>query len=191
MLAEALSFLLETAVRLFVLAALARFLLQLFRAPYRNPLSVFVVALTDFAVRPLRRFVPGWHGLDLSSLVLAWALEFLLLVALASLLGSSPFPNGAMSVLGLLLLALVRLLRLCLYILIAAVFAQAILSWVNPFSPIMPVLDAITGPFLRPLRRRIPTVGNVDLTPLIFFVLCQLIIMLPVRWLEAAVHSLV
>ncbi len=68
---ESLQFLLKAVIDLFVLAALVRFFLQYFRAPFRNPLSEFVVALTDFAVKPLRRIIPGWQGLDLASLVLA------------------------------------------------------------------------------------------------------------------------
>ncbi|MGH8719660.1 MAG: YggT family protein, partial [Burkholderiales bacterium] len=64
---------------------------------------------------------------------------------------------------------------------------QAILSWVNPYSPIAPVLDAMTRPFLRPIQQRVPMVGNVDLSPLIILVVCQLILIVPVAALESAV----
>ena len=83
-----------------------------------------------------------------------------------------------------------RIVELSLYILMAAVIVQAILSWVNPYSPIGPMLNAVTQPFLRPLRKRIPPVGNVDLSPLVLIIVLQLILMLPVQWLELNLRRL-
>jgi YggT family protein len=190
MINNALGFLLRTAMELVIFAALLRFFFQLFRVPLKNPLAEFVIALTNFGVRPLRKFVPGLYGMDLSSLALAWLLEIALLVCLA-LLGLAPIslagPGGLLSI---VLLAFIRLIEISLYMLIIAVFVQAIMSWVSPYNPLAAVLSALTRPFLRPLQRRIPPVGNVDLTPLILFVICQLLIMLPLRWLEGLAHSL-
>jgi YggT family protein len=122
--------------------------------------------------------------------VFAWLLEIVLLVSLA-LLGLAPISlASAGGLLSVVLLAFIRLIELSLYMLIIAVFVQAIMSWVSPYNPLAGVLSALTRPFLRPLQRRIPPVGNVDLTPLILFVLCQLIIMLPLRWLEGLASSL-
>lgn len=190
MFAEAIRFLLETAVNLLVFAALMRFFFQLLRAPTRNPLAEFVNALTDFAVRPLRRVVPGWYGMDLSSLILAWALEFALLVVLFALGDVAETGSRVPNVVALLLLALVRLLRFSIYMLMAAVFIQVIMSWVGPYNPLMPLLDSLTRPALRPIQRRLPPVGNVDLSPLILFVVCQLLLMLPVTWLEQMARQL-
>ncbi|HYR05711.1 MAG TPA: YggT family protein, partial [Gallionella sp.] len=85
---------------------------------------------------------------------------------------------------GLLVLSLVKLLKISLYLLMAAVFAQAILSWVNPHTPVAPLLSAVTYRFLQPLRRIVPLLGNVDLSPLLLFIACQLIVIVPIGALE-------
>ena len=191
MLNEALQFLLKSIVDLFVLAALARFFLQLFRAPLRNPLSEFVVALTNFGVKPLRRIIPGWQGLDLASLVFALGLEVLLVLLLLGLQGVPIWTAGPHIVPVVILLAIINLLKYGIYLLIAAVFVQAILSWVNPYSPVSSVLESVTGPFMRPLRKLVPTVGRVDLSPLVLFLICQIILMLPLSWLEQVSRKMI
>ena len=85
---------------------------------------------------------------------------------------------------GILILALVKLLKISVYLLMAAVFAQAILSWVHPYTPIAPLLTAVTGRFLRPLRRIVPMLGNVDLSSLLLLIICQLILIVPISALE-------
>lgn len=190
MITDAIGFVLQTALELIVLAALLRFLFQLFRVPFNNPLSEFVIALTNFGVVPLRKVVPGLYGKDLSSLAFAWIVEMVLLIAL-SLLNIDPLRlDSGTGWLGLALLALVRLLKLSVYVLIVAVFIQAILSWINPYHPAAALLAALTRPFLRPLQKRIPPVGNVDLTPLLLLVICQLIVMLPLGWLDQLARSM-
>ena len=179
----ALTYLLETLFHLFVLAALLRFYMQMLRAPFRNPIAVFVAAMTDFAVKPLRRVIPGLLGLDLASFIIAWLVEFILMLLLFWIAGGPALPPGAVFSV-LLFIAFVRLLRLSIYLLIGVVLIQAIMSWVSPYHPIMPFFDAMTRPFLRPLRRFIPAIGGVDLTPLVILILCQLILMVPIAWLE-------
>jgi YggT family protein len=94
-------------------------------------------------------------------------------------------------VLFVLATAAIMLLKAALWILIAVVIVQAILSWVAPDGPLAGMLNAMTFPFLRPLRRVIPPIGGtLDLTPLILIVLIQLVLMLPVRWLEQSVAAL-
>jgi len=187
MMTGALAYLLETVFHLFVLAALLRFYMQVLRAPFRNPFAVFVVALTDFLVKPLRRVIPGFGGLDLASIVVAWLVEIFLLVLLV-LLKHKGFPDG-MSIPALLFLAFVVLIRLSIYLLIAAVLVQAILSWVSPYHPMMPLFDTLTKPFLRPVRKVLPLVGGVDLSPLVVLIVCQLVLMVPVFWLEETTRS--
>lgn len=182
MLTKAIIFLLDTAFNLIVLAALMRFYLQLFRAPFRNPLAQMVVALTDFAVKPLRRVIPGLGGLDLASIALAWIAEMVLLV-LVFLVRYQTLPDGG-ALPALLFLSLLALVRLSLYLLIGVLVIQAIMSWFSPYHPLMPLFDTLTRPFLGPIRRIIPGIGGVDLSPLILLVICQLILMLPVAWLE-------
>jgi YggT family protein len=74
-----------------------------------------------------------------------------------------------------------------LYVAMAAVILQAVLSWIAPFSPLAPVVDSLTRPMLRPIQRRVPTVGNVDLSPLVLLILLQLILMVPLQWLTSLV----
>jgi YggT family protein len=190
MFSNALIFLIETAFGLFIVALLLRFYLQWARAPYRNPLSAFLQALTDFMVKPARRVVPGLWGLDLATFVLAWILQIAEQVIVLQLRGYETGPNTGLAFVSLLLLALVILARISLYILMVGILAQVVLSWVSPHSPVMPLLNSLTRPFLRPFQRHIPPVGNVDLSPLFALVAIQLLLMLPVAWLEAAVTGL-
>lgn len=190
MLAGALIFIIETVAGLFTVALLVRFYLQWARAPQRNPFSDFVNALTNFAVRPTRRFIPGLWGLDLASLVLAWLVQFVQL-SLVLLLRGYDFGDGSgQAIIAILLLAAVLLLRMSLYIVIVVLIAQAVLSWVNPYSPVAPLLNAMARPFLRPFQRLIPPVANVDLSPLFVIIACQLMLMLPVAYLESALTRL-
>lgn len=182
----ALRFLLDTAFGLLMYAFLLRFTMQWLRAPFRNPLGQAVVALTDWAVKPVRRVVPGFKGVDLSTLFLAWAAQFAWLCALALVVGSGAF-DGSM-VATFVLLAAVELVKAMVWLLIVVVVAQAILSWVAPDGPFAGVLNALTFRFLAPIRRRVPPLGGtLDLSPLILIVALQLLLMLPVRWLEGAV----
>ena len=86
--------------------------------------------------------------------------------------------------------ALVALCKASIYLLMVAVIAHALLSWVAPHGPVAGVLNAITFRFLRPIRSVVPLVGGqLDLSPLILIVLCQLILLLPIAWLEQALHG--
>lgn len=184
MIANALSFLLHTILGLFTLAVLLRFFLQLTSAPFHNPASQAVVALTNFAVRPLRRIVPGWRGLDLSTLLLAFVGQFLLQLGTLWLRDFPLLVAGHTIWLVLLGLALVGVLKLSVYIFLYAVLLQAILSWISPYTPITPVLNALTEPLLRPLRRYVPTAGGIDLTPLAVFILAEMLLIVLISPLE-------
>jgi YggT family protein len=190
MLNQALQFLLETLLGLFVLAVLLRFHLQWARAPFRNPVSQFIAALTDFAVKPLRRVVPGLFGLDMASLLLAWLVEYVMLLALFWLNGLFLLKAGPSVFLAIAFLAAIKLLKISIYILLGAVFIQAILSWISPHTPLAPVLSRLTDPFLLPLRRVVPLVSNVDLSPLLLFIICELVLMVPIAGLESLAMQL-
>jgi len=152
----------------------------------RNPLSHFLAALTNWIVVPARRAIPGLWGLDLSTLFLAWLTEFVLVLTTYWLKGLGLGPAVGASLVLIAFLALVQLVKLSIWILMIAVVVQAVLTWVSPFSPAMPLLNSLVRPFLRVFQRRIPPVGNVDLSPLFVLVGCQLLLMV-VSWLEAAV----
>jgi YggT family protein len=186
MLAQALKFLLDNLFGLLTYAFLLRFAMQWLRAPFRNPVGQALTALTDWAVKPLRRALPGFGGLDWSTLLLAWLTQFLWLLALALLVGGAGL--AGIGIVMLAVFAVIELLKAALWLLIVVVIIQAILSWVAPDGPVSGLLNALTYPFLAPVRRVVPPIGGtLDLSPLIVIVLAQLALMLPVHWLETLV----
>jgi len=178
---QAIAFVLDALFHLFILAALVRFWMQAFRASARNPIAQFTMALTDFAVKPLRRVIPGMFNLDWASLVVAYLFELLLQFLLLLVMGATPTPE-VLSV--LLFLAFVKLIRLSIYVFMGAIIIQAVLSWVNPHHPVAPFFHALTRPFLKPFQRAVPLIGGVDITPVLVLIAFQLVLMLPVTWLE-------
>ena len=184
MLTQTLIFLINTIGDLFAFALITRFLLQWVRAPARNQLSEFVAALTNFIVIPARRFVPGLWGLDLATLMLALMTETLKLWLLLEINGARPGGAAAMAPLALFALAAIHIAQLTVYLLIGTLILQAILSWVNPYSPIAPVINSVTRPLLRPFQQVIPLIANVDLSPLAALLVCQLVLAVPLAWLE-------
>ncbi|MCC7487647.1 MAG: YggT family protein [Burkholderiales bacterium] len=190
MLSGALVFLIDTLSDLFTAALLLRFYMQWARAPWRNPLSEFLIALTDFVVRPARRVVPGLFGLDLATVAAAWSVQFVALALLVALT-ARPFasPTGS-TFAALALLAFVALAKILVYIVMVAVVVQAVLTWVNPYSPVMPTLNSLSRPLLRVFQRVIPPIGNVDLSPLFVVLVCQLLLMVPVAMAEGALRRL-
>jgi YggT family protein len=183
---QALRLVLDTVFGLFTYAFLLRFVMQWQRAPFRNPVGQAVVALTDWAVAPLRRVLPAFGRQDGATLVLAFVGQFLWLLAAAFLFGRGPVTGGA--VLSLLLLAPIALLRAAIWIAIVAIIVQAVLSWTAPHGPLAGFLNAMTFRLLAPIRRVVPPVGGtLDLSPLIAIVLLQVVLMVPIPWLEAAV----
>jgi YggT family protein len=186
---QAIAFLLDVVFGLFTYAFLLRFAMQWLRAPFRNPVGQALIALTDWAVKPVRRVLPGLKGLDWATLLLAWLAQYLWLVALGLLAGLAARGGIAFAVFALV--AVVELVKAALWLLIVVVFVQAILSWVAPDGPMAGLLNALTWKFLSPIRRRIPPLGGtLDLSALIVIVLAQLALMLPVRWLEMAIPAL-
>ena len=170
MFGEIASFLVDTLFTFFVFLLLLRLHFQWLRVPFRNPVGEFVLATTSWMVLPARRVIPGLAGLDLPTLLLAWALQALGLWLQAEIRGFEP------AFATLALVAVIDLVRYSLYILVAAVIIQVVFSWLNPYTPVAPVLDALTRPFLRPLRRFVPPIGSFDLTPLVLVVLAQVVL---------------
>jgi len=185
MLGNALIFIAQVVFGLLTLTLLLRFYLQWVRAPYRNPLADFVNALTDFMVRPARRVLPGLWGIDLPTLLLAWLIQLLEWLIVLQVRGFRFGAEIGMALVGITAVAAVAVLQMLVYIVLFSTLLQAVLSWINPGSPIAPLLDAMTRPFLRMFRRNIPPIGNVDLSPLFLMVACQLMLMLPIAWLES------
>src|SRR5438046_162873 len=133
MVSEALRFIVNTVFGFIVYAALLRFIMQWLRAPFRNPVGLAVCALTDWAVKPL----PGYGGYDWASLGLAWILQAIWLVVLAAI-GGAMLAGPLVGFVALM--AVIDLIKATMWIVIAAVFVQAILSWLAPDGPLAGVL---------------------------------------------------
>lgn len=178
------TFLIDTIVTFLVVLLLLRFLMQWLRVPFRNPVGEFVIAATSWIVMPARRAIPAVTGLDWASFALAWGLQLLGLWLIAAIAGAQP------GVLALIALSLVDMLRFSLYILTFAVVMQVVFSWVNPDAPLAPVFDSIVRPFLRPIRRFVPPIGRVDLTPAILFIVLQILLQFPMPYLRLVAAGL-
>ena len=190
MISTALHFLLSTIFNLLTLLFLLRFFLQIFKAPFNNPLSYMVVSLTDFAVKPARRIIPSWGRVDLSTLVLALFTQFSLQLSLLwlrdipiSLVGSSIWSS-------LIGMSFLGLFRTTLDVFFYAILLQVILSWVNPHSPISSVLNSLTKPILAPIQRLLPTAGGMDFSPVVALILIQMLNVSVIRTLEQQLLSL-
>ncbi|GAA0288994.1 MULTISPECIES: YggT family protein [Pseudomonas] len=168
---DALIFIIQTLGSLYLLIVLMRFILQLVRANFYNPLCQFVVKATQPLLKPLRRVIPSLFGLDMSSLVLALLLQILLFVVVLTLNGYQAF-----TVL-LLPWALIGIFSLFLKILFWSMIISVILSWVAPGSrsPGAELVYQITEPVLAPFRRLIPNLGGLDISPIFAFIAIQLI----------------
>jgi len=165
-------FLIETLGSLLVSACARRALAWRVQLSARNPITQFLVAATDWIVKPLRRVVPASRTTDWASIGAAVLIALVLAIVWTIIFAGSRTPAFG----GVLLLALFWVLKWSLYLLIAMVILQAVLSWVNPDAPIAPALDLLTRPFLAPLRRMVPLVGGVDLSPLVVIILAQLLL---------------
>jgi YggT family protein len=173
MLAQIILFILDTVCGFLTLALLVRFALQWARASFRNPLGQFIVAVTDWMVRPVRRVVPGLFGLDLASLLLAWLWQ-VIYQGVALGLSGVLFAVTPAPALVVLLLAALEVAKIGLYLVMGAVLVAAVFSWVNPYAPLAEVFNTLTRPLLRPFRRFIPPVGGVDLSPLALLLVLQI-----------------
>jgi len=169
-----LEFLISTLIGLFITAVMLRFLLAMVRADFYNPLTQILVKLTNPALKPLRRFIPGFGGIDIASLLLMLALQMLALTLITLLRGAALHPVG------LLLWSLAELLGLLFNIYMFSILIQVVLSWVNPnaYNPAVSLLYSINEPLLAPARRLIPPLSGLDLSPVVVLLGLQLAKML-------------
>ena len=176
-------YVLQTLGSLYLLLVLLRFILQLVRADFYNPLSQFAVKATKPLLNPLRKVIPGFGGLDLASLVLAILIQLLLMVLTLLLLG-----YGIGGVLPLLLVwSVIGVTALFLKVFFFALIASVILSWVAPgsYNPAAQLINQICEPVLMPFRRLLPNLGGLDISPIFAFIALQLIDMLVIKNLAA------
>ncbi|PUB76805.1 MAG: YggT family protein [gamma proteobacterium symbiont of Ctena orbiculata] len=159
-------FLVQTLFGLYILAILLRFLLQLVRADFYNPISQFLVKVTNPPLKPLRRIIPGFGGIDLSSLLLAWllkAIELMIIIAIG---------GGSISLIAPFIWAIPELVELLINIYLFGILIQVILSWVNPgsYNPAVALLYSLTSPLLTPAQKILPPTGGIDLSPMLVII---------------------
>jgi YggT family protein len=176
-------YVIQTLGSLYLLVVLLRFILQLVRADFYNPLSQFIVRATQPLVAPLRRVIPSVAGLDLASLVLAVLVQMLLMSVIVMLMGYA-LPNP----LQILVWSLVAVTALFLKVFFFALIISIILSWVAPRSsnPAAMLVQQICEPVMAPIRRVIPAMGGLDLSPIFAFIALRLLDMLVIANLAAA-----
>ncbi|MDO9163147.1 MAG: YggT family protein [Methylococcaceae bacterium] len=163
-------FIIDTVISLYILAVMLRFLLQWSRADFYNPISQFLVKVTHPPLKLLRRFIPAIGKIDTSSLVLMLAIQMLDDLSIRLLIGAS-VGIGALAI-----SSITQLIELLINVFIYAVFARAILSWINPgsFHAASSILVSLTEPLLNTCRKIIPDLGGIDLSPLAVLMLLQL-----------------
>ena len=173
---QAIIFLLDAVISFFCTLFLLRFMMQVMRVSFAGQLGNFNVALTNWAVKPLRRIIPGLGGLDWSSLFDAFALQLVMAGIIIGLSNNLATVDLVSLVPLLLWFALRALIQLAIYIMIGALILQAVLSWVNPYSPLSAPAQQLTRPLLDPIRRFVPLISGIDLSPLIAILLLQLLL---------------
>lgn len=167
-------FLVQTLFGLYLVAVMLRILLQISRADFYNPVSQFLVKVTNPPLIPLRRLIPGFMGIDMAAIVLLLILQVLELFLVGLVQGYTVAP------LGMLVLTIAQLLNLLLNVYFFTIFIQIILSWVNPggYNPAVALLYGINEPLLGRARRLIPPISGFDLSPMLVLIAFQLLKML-------------
>jgi YggT family protein len=146
---------------------LLRFWMQVVRVRPPTSIGQFTFQLTDWLVRPLRRLLPGVGGYDWASLI--GACLVIILSTAIKLLVVSGFSAEL-----LILFSVLRFVEWVLYGFMGLIIIEAIFSWINPHAPLAPFVAALNDPLMRPLRRVVPLIGNIDLSPLVALILLQI-----------------
>ncbi len=175
--------LIQTLGSLFLIVVLLRFLLQLARADFYNPLSQFVVKATNPLLIPLRRLIPGVMGIDVASLALALLVQLVLIEATALVLGV-----GFIGLLTVVVWGVIGVLSLVVNIYFWTLVVMVVASWVAPHSrhPALLLVRQLVEPVMAPFRRFLPDLGGIDISP-IFAFLAISVVQILLRHLAAAV----
>jgi YggT family protein len=169
---EIFGYLIQTFLSLYLLAMILRFLLQVVRADFYNPISQFLVKITNPLVLPLRRVIPGFAGLDMASLLLALLLQMAGIAAFV-LIKFHAVPSPGLLIVG----SLLGLISLLVNIYFFALLAMIILSWIaqGNNNPAIYLLHQITEPVMAPFRKALPPMGGMDFSPILVFILINVI----------------
>ena len=177
---NAATFVIETVFGIYILIVMLRFLLQLVHADFYNPLSQMLVTATQPVLKRLRRFIPGYGGIDMSAAVLALLVQFVELWLVMLILGHDA------GLVGLLVLSVVRLLELVIYVFMFSIFVLVLLSWIQPrsYNPVFGLLNSLSAPVMRPARRLVPPLGGLDLSPIVVFLVLGVVLRAVIAPLE-------
>lgn len=156
-------FLVETLLSLYISAVILRFLLGYARADFYNPLSQFLVKITNPVLVPMRRYIPSMGKLDTSAVVLAYVLTVVKMLLMLGIVGQNA------NVFGVLVIALRDLLNGVIWVYIIALILMAVISWIGSAqgNPVVPLINSLTAPLLAPIRKFMPPVGMLDLSPMV------------------------
>ncbi|RFA31197.1 hypothetical protein CAI21_00660 [Alkalilimnicola ehrlichii] len=182
-----IEFLIGTLFGLYTLAIMLRFLLQWVRADFYNPISQFLVKITQPVLRPARRVIPGWGGIDFAAILIMIVLQFVSFLLINALRG------GPMLLAPLFVLSIYELISLFLYVYLFAILIQVVISWINPgsYNPALPLLYSLTEPVLGRIRRLLPPMSGLDLSPMVALIgiyLLRMLILPPIQHLAFAIQ---
>ena len=175
---SSLIFVVDALSGLYISTFALRFILQWIRASYQSPLAQFVLQITAPLVVPARRVLPSIRGIDLPTLVVIVALECVATLMIFSIAGIVPPIDGFIATVSL------RLLTLTLWIYCAALFIYVVMSWLGgqQYNPNAATLAALVQPLLRPVRRLVPPIAGLDVSPVIVLILLQAVIYALPQW---------
>lgn len=168
------SFLIDTLMGLIILVFALRFLFQIVRADFHNPVSQFIVKATNPLLVPMRRIIPGVAGIDMASVVILLLLQYANMFLLTLINGGHFFPVG------MAVIAIAKLIGLIISVFTFSILIQVILSWVSPgvYNPVTSLLYSLNEPILSRARRLLPPIHGFDLSPIVAMIVLQLMSML-------------
>ena len=174
----------QTVFKFLIYLLLLRFWMVAFRLPFHHPMGELVRTCTSWLTRPFEGRSTNHIWFMVIPFVLAWILSFVMLRILFTVFGNPVVSARLIDIPILIILgmSLCEVIVSLLWLLTLAIILEAILSWVNPYAPIMPFIRAMTAPLLNPVRRRLPTVGNIDFSPLVVLLILQVVIQLLRIW---------
>ena len=173
--AQAIIFLVKLFFDIYILALILRYLLTIVRVDSLNPLSTLIMKVTNPLLKPLRRTIPGYFGIDWASIISLFLVQAIEIILVALII-----TGGIPAFSGLTMLTIAYLLRTILYIYLFIIIIQVIISWINPnvYNPITTIMYQISEPILKPIRQFIPSSGGLDFSPLVALIIINLLMIL-------------
>ncbi len=173
--AQAIIFLVKLFFDIYILTLILRYLLTIVRVDSLNPLSALIIKVTNPLLKPLRRTIPGYFGIDWASIISLFLVQAIEIILVALII-----TGGIPAFSGLTMLTIAYLLRTILYIYLFIIIVQVIISWVNPnvYNPITTIMYQISEPILKPIRHFIPSSGGLDFSPLVALIIINLLMIL-------------